>query len=233
MNIQTFHSSSTGNLYRVSDGNTRLLIEAGVTIKKIKEALDFRLDEIAACLITHSHGDHSKGAAGLMKSGIDCYATHGTWETLQLNGHRAQTIEAGKQFNIGTWKILPFKTIHNSIEPAGFLLVSDRERLLFVTDTQYIPYRFRGLTHIMIEVDYDLGIIRKHLERGAIDPEVVKGVIQNHMSLDTAKAFFMANDMSQVQEIHLLHLSSTNSDAERFKREIQQITGRPVYIGKE
>ena len=56
------------------------------------------------------------------------------------------------------------------------------------------------------------------------------GVLRSHFSLENVKEFLQANDLSKVQEIWLLHLSDGNSDAERFKREIQELTGKVVYI---
>ena len=53
--IKTLASGSTGNAYHISDGKTNLLIECGIVIKKIKEALMFRLSEIDFCLISHEH----------------------------------------------------------------------------------------------------------------------------------------------------------------------------------
>ena len=230
MQIQTFHSSSAGNLYRVSDGDTALLIEAGLPIKQIKKLLSFQVSGVSGCLISHSHMDHAKAVKDLMKCGIDCYMTQGTADALDISWHRVHIIEAGKQFSIGRWQILPFMAIHN-VESVGFLLDSENERLLFSVDTQYIKYRFRGLTHVMIEVNYDMKILRENVNRGSLDIFLAKQIIQNHMSLDTVKGFFKANDMSKVQEIHLLHLSNSNADAERFKKEVQEIVGRPVYIG--
>ncbi len=227
MNIQTFHSSSTGNLYRISDLNTRLLIDPGVPLSQIKRDLDFRLSEIAACLLTHAHKDHSKGVWGLAQSGIDIYLTKGTLDALELNGHRFHIIEAGKQFRIGTWEILPFATIHNAKEPVGFLLISGTEKLLFATDTQYIRPRFKGMTHIMVEANYELEALRN----SDLSMEVKRNILAGHMSIETAKQFFRMNDMSKVQEIHLLHLSQNNSNAEHFQDEIMRISGRPVYIG--
>ena len=233
MQITTHHSSSKGNLYRVDDGRTRLLIEAGVPIKKIKEALDFRLSDIAGCLISHSHGDHARGLKDLLKAGVDCYLTQGTADELSLSGHRLHIIKAGEQFQVGTWTILPFETVHNTSEPVGFLLASGKDRLMFATDTQYIGPRFQGLTHIMIEIDFDRDTLESQIREGGDSMAHAKQVLQNHLSLQTALGFFAANDMSQVREIHLLHLSAGNSDADRFRREVQKATGKPTYIAKE
>jgi phosphoribosyl 1,2-cyclic phosphodiesterase len=104
------------------------------------------------------------------------------------------------------------------------------EKLLFVIDTNYIPFRFSGLTHIMIGVNFSLEILRENVTAGTVDIERAKRTIKNHMSLETAKAFFEANDMSSVREIHLLHLSSQNADADSFKSRIERVTGKPVYV---
>lgn len=132
--------------------------------------------------------------------------------------------------------ILPFKTIHDSAEPLGFLLQSgppdvEGVKVLYAIDTQYIPNRFKGLTHIAIEVNYDLLILKENIKRGSVDLDLAKNIIQGHMSLETAKEFFRVNDMSKVQEIHLLHLSNQNSNAGLFREEIMRISGRPTYIG--
>ena len=196
-------------------------------MKRIKQDLDFGLSQIAACLISHEHKDHSWAAKDMPKAGIDCYMTKGTLDALELNGHRFHIIEAGKQFRIGTWEILPFATIHNAKEPVGFLLVSGTEKLLFATDTQYIRPRFKGMTHIMVEANYELEALRN----SDLSMEVKRNILAGHMNIETTKEFFRMNDMSKVQEIHLLHLSQNNSNAELFRDEIMRISGRPVYIG--
>jgi phosphoribosyl 1,2-cyclic phosphodiesterase len=227
MDIHAYHSSSAGNLYRADD----LLLEAGVSIRPIKTALEFQLSKITACLMTHEHGDHAKGAADLIKAGVDVYCSEGTARSLGLKGHRLHILKAGQQVSIGQWQVLPFDVRHDAEEPLGFLCAKGSEKLLFATDTNYLPYRFKGLTHIMLGVDYDAEILKENTLTGTVDPERAKRTLQNHMSLETACGFFRANDMSRVQGIWLLHLSNDNSHAEQFKTEIEKLTGRPVYIG--
>lgn len=230
MNIQTFHSSSTGNLYQVND----LLIDPGVSAKKVELALNFDLHNITGCLCSHAHKDHSKGLKGLTLSGVDCYMTKDTADALDLSGHRVHIIEAGKQFRIGSWQILPFELVHD-VPCVGFLAssgASGQTKLLFATDSQFVPFRFVGLTHILLECNYSMDILKENLKNG-LDREAAKRTIKNHMSLETCKEFFKANDMSKVQEIWLLHLSAGNSNAEMFKNEIMKLTGRPCYIAGE
>lgn len=230
MNIQTFHSSSAGNLYRIDD----LLIDPGVPIKTIKRCLDYNLSSITACLCTHGHLDHTRGVKALMAAGIDCYMTRGTAIALEyLEQHRLHIIKAGEQFQVGKWTIKPFETVHNADEPVGFLLGCGNEKTLYAIDTRAIPYRFRRLTHLLIECNYEMAILRHNLYTRKLDPELAKITINNHMELGAVKRFLHRQDLSLVREIHLLHLSAQNSDAERFKREIEELTGRPIYIGRE
>ncbi len=227
-------SSSKGNCYHVTDGSTPLLLECGIPFKEIQRKLNFQLSGISGLLVTHEHKDHSKAVADMMKAGIDCYMSQGTAQAIALSGHRIKAINAKESFNIGSWKILPFDTQHDAAEPLGFLLVNQAgEKLLFATDTYYTQYKFVGLTHIAIECNYAIDILNANVESGLVLPAMKERTLQSHFSLANVKEFLKANDLSKVGEIHLLHLSGDNSDAARFKREIQELTGKIVYVAGE
>jgi phosphoribosyl 1,2-cyclic phosphodiesterase len=226
-----FASGSRGNCYRVTDGRTPILLECGVPYKEIRKKLNFRTSEIVACLISHEHQDHAKAIKDIMKAGIDCYMSAGTVEALGLSGHRLNIIKARQQFRIGTWTVLPFDTQHDAAEPLGFLLANQAgDKLLYATDTYYIRYKFHGLTHIMVECNYSLDNLKRNVEAGAVPKELKSRILKSHFSLENVKRFLLANDLSKVQEIWLLHLSDNNSDCERFKREVMELTGKPTYI---
>ena len=175
--------------------------------------------------------DHSKAVKEIMRAGIDCYISAGTAEALGISGHRLHIIKAKQQFRIGTWAVLPFDTQHDAAEPLGFLLANqDGDKLLYATDTYYIRYKFHGLTHIMVECNYSLDILKRNVEAGAVQRELKSRILKSHFSLENVKKFLQANDLSKVEAIFLLHLSDGNSDAERFKREVMELTGKPTYI---
>ena len=224
-------SGSRGNCYHITDGSTPLLLECGIPFREIQKGLHFRVSEVAVCLVSHEHQDHSKAVQDMMKAGIDCYMSAGTAEALGISRHRLHIIKAKQQFRIGTWTILPFDTQHDATEPLGFLLANQSgDKLLYATDTYYIRYRFQGLTHIMVECNYSMDILRANIEAGLVEPALKNRILKSHFSLENVKKFLLANDLSRVQEIWLLHLSNDNSDSERFKREIQELTGKPTYI---
>lgn len=228
MDIDVLGSGSSGNCYRISDGQTPLLIECGLPFREIRGALDFKLSEIVGCLVSHEHMDHAKAARDLMKAGVDVYASAGTVLALGWQGHRVCPVRGHGSFPLGTWRVTPFPAEHDAAEPLGFLLDSTAtgERLLYSGDTCFIRPRFAGLTHIMCEANNSWEAVR-----GGSAPESVKHrVLKTHMSLATVKDFLRANDLTHVQEIILLHLSDQHSDAEAFRREVQELTGKPTRI---
>ncbi|MFS0776226.1 MBL fold metallo-hydrolase [Neobacillus sp. 3P2-tot-E-2] len=229
--IKALASSSKGNCYHITDGSTPLLLECGISYKYIQRGLNFQMSSIAGCLVTHEHNDHVKAIREVMKAGIDVYASKGTFETLSITNHRMKPVKAREQFQIGTWTILPFEVEHDVSEPIGFLLANHQgEKLLFATDTYYIRYKFKGLTHIMVECNYSMDILNQNVADGYIDKGRKKRLMRSHFSLENVKDFLNANDLTKVQEIWLLHLSDTNSNADLFKREVQELTGKVVFV---
>lgn len=236
MDIKVIASSSKGNCYLLTDGKSQLLLECGIPSTRIKQALGFRLSGVLGCLVTHEHKDHSRAILEVIGSSVDCYLSKGTKEALKLpEHHRLHVIKALEQFDIGSWTILPFEAQHDCEEPLSFLIYNKAtgDKVVFATDTYYVKYKFKGLTHIMVECNYSLDILRANVEAGLINEERKRRLLKSHFSLDNVIGFLKANDLSKVQEIHLLHLSSDNSNAELFKNKVMATTGLPVYVAEE
>ena len=82
----------------------------------------------------------------------------------------------------------------------------------------------------MIECNYSLDILN---ENGTIPNIVRNRTIKSHMSYDTCKETLLANDLSIVNNIVLIHLSDNNSDAERFRKGIEEATGKTTFVAKK
>jgi phosphoribosyl 1,2-cyclic phosphodiesterase len=232
MQTRTLASGSSGNCYLINDGFSSLLIECGIRFGEIRQGCDFKMSQISACLITHEHQDHCKAVRDVMKAGIDCYATAGTWEAINLPAkhHRQHIITPAKQLTVGSWTILPFPIEHDAREPVGFLCASKAGyKLLYLSDSYYCRYRFQGLTHIMVECNYHYPILLENLEAGIVSPAQKKRILRSHFSLDNVRGFLQACDLSRVEEIHLIHISRDNGDPDLFVGEIEALTGRPTY----
>ncbi|NJP37898.1 MBL fold metallo-hydrolase [Alkalicoccus luteus] len=229
--ITTLATGSKGNCYHITDGSTALLLEAGIPYKEIRRKLNFQTTKIKGCLISHEHQDHCKAVTDVAKAGINIYMSQGTADALGATGHRIKPVKAKQQYQIGTWTILPFDVEHDVSEPYGFLLASSNgAKVLFATDTYYIRYKFKGLTHLLLECNYSLEILNENIATGRVHRGMKKRLIRSHFSLENVKEFLKANDLTQLQEIWLLHLSDSNSNEAAFKKEIQELTGRMVMM---
>lgn len=232
MIIRPIASGSSGNAYYISDGKSSLLLDAGITLTKIQVGCDYSVSRLSGCLVTHGHSDHVKAAKDLAKFGVNIYTSQGTIDMANLKGHRIHKVKALEQFEVGTFTILPFDVEHDVPEPLGFLVYSKetKEKLLYLTDTYYIRYIFKGLTHILIEANYDPDVLLSNIRINYMDSGRAKRVITSHMSIDTTIQTLKSFDLSLVKQIYLLHLSNDNSNAELFKERVQAITGKEVYI---
>lgn len=232
MEIMPIASGSSGNAYRVTDGETPLLLDAGIPIRAIQIALDFRLRALGGCFITHCHGDHSKAARDLMRLGVDVYTGRGTVEACGLQGHRIHITTPLEQVQVGSWDVLPFDVQHDAPDSQGFLFTSRAtgEKLLYFTDTYFIKYRFSGLTHIMAECNYSKEALQRSVAAGYISASMAPRLFRSHMSLEHLKDMLNENDLSNLQQIFLLHLSNNNSDEQQMKTEIERLTGVEVYV---
>lgn len=227
MKFEALASSSSGNAYIVSDNDTRILLECGVSHKKLQKLSGFSLSEFQACLVSHEHKDHAKSVMDLISRGMAVYMSQGTAEALETDA--VNLIEHMEQFNVGSLDIVPFTTFHDAAEPLGFLIKSrvDGDVLAFATDTVNLRYQFPGLNILAIEANYDKAI----LERCERMPEKVRHRITNsHMEIDTLCDYLRSLDLSRCREIHLLHLSDATSHEGHFINKVARAVPPGIEI---
>ncbi len=241
MILKILGSSSKGNCYILENDHEALIIECGVSIKKIKQSLGFNLSKVSACIVTHEHLDHSVAIKDVLSSGIKVHATKGTHAARKTTDHHnarwiLQSVKGDASYSnffVGGFYIKAFKVNHDAAEPVGFLIKHQEcGTVLFLTDTYYCGYTFKGLNNIIIEANYSQEILDRRLREGA-SPEFLRNrVLQSHMSLSTCKDMLRANDLRAVNNVVLIHLSDSNSDAALFKTEVEECTGKTVHIAE-
>ena len=240
LKIKSFGSGSSGNGYLIDDGITQLIIEAGVQYKKIQQAMRFDFSKVVGCLISHEHRDHCKYVPQFIDStSIEFFSTMGTFKGLSedriLHLHandyyRFSFLKYKETTMIGTWYVTPFKTEHDAAEPCGFLIDNTSgDRLVFITDSYYVKYRFPNVTHMMVEANYSKDVIDENMTSG-FDLKRKTRLLESHFDFNQTKEFIKANKSNRLQEVWLLHLSDSNSIEKQFKEETQQLVGVPVYI---
>lgn len=240
MEIKILGSNSEGNCYII---NNELLLDAGVHIKEIKQALNFDLSNIQACLITHSHKDHSRSVKELINLGIDVKMTKKCIEELKLEYtvfSDDYLVFHSLPFTINKkYFIYPFHCTHD-VDCTGYIIkdLVTKEVLLFATDTMMLPYYFKDVNYYLIEANYSNEIIEKKISEGKLNATLADRVFHTHFSLDNCIDFLQEQDLKTAKNIILIHLSDGNSNEKDFIEKVEQATGiktdcanaRDVYI---
>lgn len=226
MKLKILSSNSDGNSYLlVAENGETLGVECGVNFNDIKKALNFDLSNLNL-IVSHSHGDHSKGIKEAINNGVEVYSSPECFNEIGVKSHRANPIQDGKLYQIGNFRILPFDVVHD-VRCFGFVIQHEEMGVtMFVTDTMYVPNRIKGLNNVIIEANYCEDIIEEKTDKQFLVDRVKK----SHLSIQNCIKCLQANDLSNVNNIVLIHLSNTNSDAVRFKKDVETATGKRVTI---
>ena len=232
MQIEVLGSSSLGNAYLVSDGETSLLLDCGLPLREMQIKSDFRIANADACLISHGHLDHSRAIHDVLKSAIDVYALPETLTALNvLEHHRTHIVEPLKAFTVNTFEILPI-TMHHDCPCVGYMVYSKatNERLFFATDTYKITVNPQGVDYLILEINYQKEIVNRLVNEGIMESSIRARLLFSHFELSKALNWLKRIDKSRLKRIYVAHLSSGNSNAEEIKRAVIAETGVPTVI---
>lgn len=231
--IKVLGSGSKGNCYVIDACEEILILECGIPYKKILQGLNFNLKCVVGCLCTHHHKDHIKSIKDMIGNSIKVYGPEEVFTTSNLEKNRkCNVVKTGDLFEVGGFKVKAFDTKHcdndeRECESLGYLIQhKDIGKIVFITDTYYLKYKFSNVDHVLIECNYQESAITDL-------PAYRRRVLKSHMSLETLKDALKTWDLKGTKDITLIHLSELNSNAEVFKREVESLTGIKTYIAEE
>lgn len=225
-------SSSKGNAYLVADGECRILLECGIPFKRLQKALDYQVQELTACLVTHEHKDHAGHVDKLITAGVPIYATAGTINALQNLEIRPllmlQGSNMGAPLRVGTFTVVPFRTFHDAREPVGFVIRDSQDQsLVFATDTGGLAYQFPGASIIAVEANYE----EERLSRNTrIPAQTLERIRNTHMEITQTVDFLAAQDLSKCREIWLLHLSDWSGNDGLFIDLVERVVPAGIMV---
>ena len=259
MKFEAIASSSHGNAYLVSDGQTRILLECGLAFRTLQKAVGFSLCELDGVLVSHEHKDHARCAGELARSGQTVYMSCGTALALDLAEEREITvsradsgttqvfpvnpgyvvavvgypgvelIEAKRQFRIGTFDIVPFATYHDAAEPLGFVIRSREDGDVLAFATDTVNLRYRFPGLRLLAIEANYD--KTILERCTRIPDKVRARITNtHMEIDTLCDILRGMDLSRCREVYLLHLSDATSHEGHFINKVKRVVPEGVNV---
>ena len=234
MKLTVIGTGSSGNCYMLENKYGAILLDAGLPIAKIRNAVQ-DWSKIGACFVTHEHGDHAKAVHDLCKRGIVCYMSPGTKKAIMEKrtgpvfwGNNMETIRASDLVLMDTgFTIMPFNVRHDASEPLGYMLKDQETKkiLVFATDMVGLCNRFSNVSYWLIECNYCLDLLVKQRQAGAITDQLFVRIAGSHMDLDALAEYLVKNDLSKTELIVLCHLSDTRSDEGRMIKTIRAQTG--------
>lgn len=226
MRIVNLFSGSKGNCTFVGSANTKILIDAGKTAKKIVselESIGEKMSDIRAILVTHEHDDHIHAIKSLAKSyNFDVFVhknllSSGDFMALGVEEGRIHTFDENA-FEVGDLEIVPFKIFHDSVSPVGFCVgvKSSEAKVGFVMDTgtfdETMVKALKKAKIVFIEANYDENLLRNGNYPAQIKRRIASdhGHLSNAQSLEFAKRLFKGGTKCFV----LSHISENNNSRE-------------------
>ena len=141
MKLTVLGSNSAGNCYLLESSQGEILmIEAGISFKKVKQAIGFQTNKIVGCLLTHEHGDHAKELPAVLAHGIPVYSRQETFNALGVIDNPFQrNVLLYHGYKVGGFTIKPFDVKHDAVAPIVFLIShAECGTILFITDTYFV-----------------------------------------------------------------------------------------------
>lgn len=226
MRICILSSGSSGNVTLLVAGETRVLIDCGLsgreTIRRLQSIGEdpAKLDGI---VITHEHGDHARGLSALCKTlNVPIYVSDATLDACKLGEkqqlvRRGESICATQDFQIGAFQFSPFAIPHDAADPLAFTVETNGTKLGIAVDLGYInalaAERFRGADALIIEANYETEMLRAC----TYYPWALKQRILSrtgHSSNDEMARFLREDFDGKAQHIVLAHLSQNTNHPE-------------------
>lgn len=224
MRLCSIASGSSGNCIYVGSDSTHLLVDTGISKKRIEESLcelDVKGEEVNGILITHEHVDHIQGLGVLSrKYGIPIYATRGTIEGIcsyknigKMPEGLFREIKSDVPFQIGDLEVKPFAISHDAMEPTAYRIYHGDNSVAVATDLgtydEYIVNNLQGVQAVVLEANHDVHM----LEVGPYPYPLKQRVLGNkgHLSNELSGRLLCRILHDNMKHIVLGHLSKDNN----------------------
>ena len=224
--ICSLASGSSGNCHVVRGGDTFVLVDAGISGRQIRERLDaigLAPSRLSAVLVTHSHSDHVKGLAAVLRhTDADVYANPATARDsgIDLPEDRLKIFETGQAFAVGDLQVNTFPVSHDTADPVGFSFCRGGRQVSIVTDTGIVTApvmdQIRSADILVLESNHDENILRMGRYPWFLKQRILseKGHLSNEAAARAlAKALEeeLAEGVPRQRTVLLAHLSQENN----------------------
>jgi phosphoribosyl 1,2-cyclic phosphodiesterase len=233
LKICVIASGSSGNCTYLASDSTSLLVDAGLSCRRIQlglESLGVELDSVNGVCVTHEHGDHTSALSVLhRRANLPLYANSGTVEALQrtakANDLPWNVFSTGQPFKVGDLTVSPFSVPHDSYDPVGFVVSSDTEKIGIVTDmgsdTMLVRERLRGCRILVVESNHDEEMLRQAKRPWSLKQRIAGR--QGHLSNRQAGELVAELADTDTHTVFLAHISSDCNRPELAQSTVSRI----------
>ena len=225
MRLCSIASGSSGNCIYVGSERTHVLIDAGISCKRIEEGLKkarITGEKLAAILITHEHSDHIQGIGVLARRyGIPMYATQGTIDEIINSAKNLGEYDKGlfhpicldEDVFVGDLRVHPFRISHDAKEPCAYRIESEGSKVAIATDmgtfNPYVVNNLKGLDAVLLEANHDVRMLQAGPYTYALKQRILSD--RGHLSNDNSGLLLNQILHDNLKYIILGHLSKENN----------------------
>lgn len=241
-NFCSLYSGSTGNCLLVQTDETKILIDAGVSQKKIVDALasfNVGLSDINAILVTHEHSDHVLNLGSISKKyNIPVYCNEKTLNAMptqkeKISDENKKIFTSNKSFTVNNIEIYPFSIPHDAADPCGFNIFYDNKKISIATDIGHIDNNLfsnlKDSNFLLLEANYDPDILKYSKYPFQLKQRILSPI--GHLSNESAgKTISELCSNNTLKKALLGHLSKENNFPElALKTVYDELESKNIY----
>ncbi|MBU2702538.1 phosphoribosyl 1 [Sporomusaceae bacterium BoRhaA] len=231
MEVHVLASGSSGNATYLQLGQARILVDAGISTRRIQQSLiklGTSIAELDGILITHEHRDHIYGLETLMKKfHVPVYATAKTWDAMYLKARLPDNycVELKPSFTVQDVCIEPFRISHDAADPVGYSIYGENMKCSMATDLGFVTEGVKqalALSDVLVlESNHDV----KMLENGSYPWYLKKRILSNRGHLSNLDAGWLLTRLERKNHTHvfLAHMSKENNTPEVAKSTVCEV----------
>lgn len=247
MNIHfcSLASGSKGNSHIISDGESYLLVDAGLNGKQVERRLvelNITPSKLTGIIVSHEHRDHVSGVGVLSRRfDIPIYANRGTWEGMmpiisKIDKKNINIFKTDKTFRIGKFLIHPYRISHDAREPVGFSIENQGVKVSITTDlgciNQVILDKVKGSNLVVLESNHDISMLKVGKYPYFLKRRILSDL--GHLSNDAAGDAILQLLKYNVKTFLLAHLSRENNFPELALATVKNmLEENNIYIGQD
>lgn len=215
-------SGSSGNCTYIESNRQRLLIDAGLSGKRIEglmAQIGRSVADVDAILVTHEHKDHIHGVGVLSrKYNLPIYANAATWQQMEKSlgkilPDNKRIIPDQRLFSMGDIDVLPYSVSHDAIDPQFYAFQKGEKRFVMLTDTGYVSQRLRSMlvnaSAYLIESNHEIEMLRYGKYPWSLKQRILSD--KGHLSNEDGALAMVDLIGNKTKDIYLGHLSRENN----------------------